>query len=290
MVTTSTELPSLAGIGDDFRGLIRDLTTNVTSALHVALIKEQEAACPDSNRTWAGPLPLPKLPTNSLLAPWKGICKERLAGSSQSCWQGPVSTHFFHYVSPLVGDVHVESQEPGLDSAVSSAVEAVLFHWLTSSDPQGRLLRARLMRVLSEVARVDAEQELDIDHGTPNKERPRLVLTNLFCTTTTNLSQTSDAPTQTAPKVDEEVVTSEEAAKLLHVSRTHINKLVEKGELGEVRKTEGGHRRILRSAVMAYKEKSKAGQFKGLEQMMAASAALGHYDDEMNNVPLRRKS
>lgn len=291
MVTTSTEFPGLAGIRDDFRGLIRDLSTNVTSALqHVALIKEQEAACPDENRTWAGPLPLPPLTVNTLWTPLNIASKQALAASSQSCWKEPQSSLFFHYVPRLLLE-HAESSEQGFDSAVSLAIETALLHWLTSNDTQGRLLRARLMRLLSEVARVDAEQELNVNHGAPNSESLRIFLTpTQFCPTVAPSPQTAVAAERPAPAADDEVVTSEEAAKLLHVSRTHVNKLVEKGELGEVRKTEGGHRRILRSAVMSYKEKSKASQLKGLEQMMAASAALGHYDDEMNNVPLRRKS
>lgn len=96
-------------------------------------------------------------------------------------------------------------------------------------------------------------------------------------------------PSQAAGGSDDDELTSEAAAKLLHVSRTHLNTLVESGALGEVRRTAGGHRRISKSAVLEYKEKSKARQAKGLDEMMEASRRLGLYDVELANIPVRRK-
>jgi len=87
---------------------------------------------------------------------------------------------------------------------------------------------------------------------------------------------------------EEEVVTSEEAAKLLHVSRTHVNSLVEAGKLGPVNVTQGGHRRISKAAVLSYKAASKHRQARGLAAMSVASQRLGLYNNEL--VGIRRKA
>jgi excisionase family DNA binding protein len=85
-------------------------------------------------------------------------------------------------------------------------------------------------------------------------------------------------------------LTSEEAARLLHVSRTHLNTLVDEGKFGEVRHTEGGHRRIPRAAVLAYRGKSKMTQTKGLDKMVEASGRMGLYDAELEGGPVRSKA
>ena len=84
-------------------------------------------------------------------------------------------------------------------------------------------------------------------------------------------------------------ITSEEAAKLLHVSRTHLNTLVDTGQLGEVRRTAGRHRRISKAAVLQYRAASKERQAKGLDAMAEASERLGLYDQELDGVPVRSK-
>jgi excisionase family DNA binding protein len=91
-----------------------------------------------------------------------------------------------------------------------------------------------------------------------------------------------------AAQGEEDVVTSEEAATLLHVSRTHINSLVEAGKLGPVSLTEGGHRRISKAAVLGYKAGSKQRQGQGLKMMTEASQRLGLYDNELAGI--RRKA
>jgi excisionase family DNA binding protein len=85
-----------------------------------------------------------------------------------------------------------------------------------------------------------------------------------------------------------EAVTSEEAAKLLHVSRTHINSLVDAGKLGPVSLTQGGHRRILKAAVLDYKPQGKRRQAQGLAAMAETSQRLGLYGDDLKGV--RRKT
>lgn len=64
-----------------------------------------------------------------------------------------------------------------------------------------------------------------------------------------------------------EEVTSEEAAELLHVSRNHVSSLVASGQLGGVRLTPDGHRRLSRASVLKYRAKSKAGQVKALDAL-----------------------
>jgi excisionase family DNA binding protein len=86
---------------------------------------------------------------------------------------------------------------------------------------------------------------------------------------------------------DDEELTSEAASKLLHVSRTHVNTLADSGVLGTVRRTDGGHRRISKAALLGYKALSQERQAKGLEAMAAASQKLGLYDDELTGLPVR---
>ncbi|MDB5999225.1 MAG: DNA-binding protein [Rhizobacter sp.] len=91
----------------------------------------------------------------------------------------------------------------------------------------------------------------------------------------------------TASADDTAELTSEAAAKLLHVSRTHLNTLVDTGQLGAVRRTAGGHRRISRADVLRYKAASKERQAKGLDAMVQATERLGLYDNELDG---RRRS
>lgn len=102
-----------------------------------------------------------------------------------------------------------------------------------------------------------------------------------------------DSPTEAlsgAPAEDDgEQLTSEVAARLLHVSRTHLNTLVDAGVLGEVSRTAGGHRRVSKAAVLAYKADSRSRQAKGLDAMAQASQRLGLYDDELAGVARRAK-
>lgn len=87
--------------------------------------------------------------------------------------------------------------------------------------------------------------------------------------------------------LEDDELTSEAAAKLLHVSRSHLNTLADSGALGEIRRTAGNHRRISRTALLDYKARSKERQAKGLDAMIEASQKLGLYDDELAGVPRR---
>lgn len=85
-----------------------------------------------------------------------------------------------------------------------------------------------------------------------------------------------------------ESLTTEEAAKLLSVSRTHVISLVQSQTLTASR-TSGGHRRISKAAVLAYKAEMKTRQSRGLDAMMAASADTGLYKAELEGIPRRAK-
>ncbi|HVZ46108.1 MAG TPA: helix-turn-helix domain-containing protein [Ramlibacter sp.] len=89
---------------------------------------------------------------------------------------------------------------------------------------------------------------------------------------------------------DDDHLTSEEAAELLHVSRSHVNTLADSGAFGDVIRTPGRHRRLARARVLAYREKSKQNQARGLEAMMAASKKAGLYDLELEGTRRRRKA
>ncbi|SFU26337.1 excisionase family DNA-binding protein [Paraburkholderia aspalathi] len=92
------------------------------------------------------------------------------------------------------------------------------------------------------------------------------------------------------PDSDHDAMTISEAAKLLHVSRTQLDTLIDEGKLDAVRYTQGGHRRIQRAALLAYKEEIKTTQKKGLNRMVEASECMGLYETELEELPVRRKS
>jgi excisionase family DNA binding protein len=96
----------------------------------------------------------------------------------------------------------------------------------------------------------------------------------------------AEAPASVRPKSagvrsDEPFLSLEEAAQLLHVSRTGINKLIDAGTLANIR-NEGPHRRVERSAVLTYKAESKARQAAGMATMVDATQRLGLYDAEVS--------
>lgn len=84
-------------------------------------------------------------------------------------------------------------------------------------------------------------------------------------------------------------LSTEEAAKLLHVSLKFVDELVEAGELVGAYQAQDGLRRIPRAIVSAYKEKSKAAQKKGLDQMIEASERMGLYDAEVEDLRIQPK-
>ncbi|MYM81804.1 excisionase family DNA-binding protein [Duganella sp. FT50W] len=85
-----------------------------------------------------------------------------------------------------------------------------------------------------------------------------------------------------------EDLTTEETAKFLSLSRSHVNSLVDANALPAIR-TSGGHRRVPKAALVEYKQNMKARQAMGLDAMAEASSAMGLYDGELDGIPSRHK-
>ncbi|REG15163.1 excisionase family DNA binding protein [Roseateles depolymerans] len=94
--------------------------------------------------------------------------------------------------------------------------------------------------------------------------------------------------TPACPANSSEEITSEAASRLLHVSRTHLNALADAGVLGPVRRTEGGHRRLVKAEVMRHLKEAQDRQLKGVQDMMSASDELGLYEDEAKALRPKR--
>ncbi|WP_147309993.1 helix-turn-helix domain-containing protein [Paraburkholderia sp. BL6669N2] len=87
----------------------------------------------------------------------------------------------------------------------------------------------------------------------------------------------------------DESLTIKEAAKLLFVSPAHFRTLLQKSDLAAIQETPESDVRVLRSAVLEYKEQMRARQKAGLKEMMDASERLGLYDQEIEGPPNHKK-
>lgn len=139
---------------------------------------------------------------------------------------------------------------------VSGSLEAEFKRELLRTAPDSRKRRALLAHVLTQVDALDALGEI---------------------------VQSQPVVQQTATS-DSDWLTSQEASRVLHVSRTHMNTLLDGGALGEIHRTAGGHRRVSKAAVLAYKEQSKQRQAAALNAMAEASQRLGLYSGELEGV------
>ncbi|WP_184294573.1 helix-turn-helix domain-containing protein [Roseateles terrae] len=152
-------------------------------------------------------------------------------------------------------------------SQMPTMLEQEFMARLLGNDPSARQHRAVLSHVLSaaEVQAVGAEFSPLRLPPPQSHERNRP-------------DEASTPPAADAEQAEE--LTSEAAAKLLHVSRTHLNTLADTGALGRIRRTEGGHRRLLKAHVLRYLAETQDRQLQGLDQMIAATDALGMYEEE----------
>ncbi len=73
---------------------------------------------------------------------------------------------------------------------------------------------------------------------------------------------------------DDEPMTTQEAADLLNVSRPHLVKLLETGQIPQLPKV-GRHRRVARSAVLKYKRARDAKRESTLKELAALSQRHG---------------
>jgi excisionase family DNA binding protein len=69
---------------------------------------------------------------------------------------------------------------------------------------------------------------------------------------------------------DNDALTTQEAADLLNVSRPHLVKLLETGQIPQLPKA-GRHRRVARAAVLKFKRKQEAQRVSALQTLAAIS-------------------
>lgn len=202
----------------------------------------------------------------------------------------------------LVSDspsVSVDGQvlDSGLHFALSGLAKDLAAHLITLVESQlagGKASRKTFEKVVT--AQVPALLERSfitsfLAAGTADRAR-RAVLAHLLSTAELRATVGAGAAMLSGAGVasgadEDDGLTSEAAAKLLHVSRTHLNSLADSGALGVVRRTDGGHRRISKAALLEYKNRSGERQSKGLDVMMVASQTRGLYEEELLGHPVR---
>ncbi|SEF35311.1 DNA binding domain-containing protein, excisionase family [Variovorax sp. NFACC28] len=176
----------------------------------------------------------------------------------------------------------------GLAAKLSSLVNAQLTAKKISPKAVEKVVAEKVPGLLEEafvtgllVSKAAAEQRAVLLHLLSTVQVQSLGLTEKA------LPRDSAASAGAREASEDDELTSEAAAKLLHVSRSHLNTLADSGALGEIRRTAGNHRRISKTALLEYKARSKERQGRGLDAMMAASQKLGLYDDELAGIPRR---
>ena len=168
----------------------------------------------------------------------------------------------------------------GVAQSVGEKLSATFTKWIRAGKSPKRAEMQKELAVALDAVLVDEFFVRLIDDGAPARQRRAALMALLSAAEFpgTKFSVIADDN-------DDELLTSEQAAELLHVSRTHVNKLMDSGVLRNVLKTEGGHRRVPRASVVAYKTQSKARQAKGMERMTEASRRLGLYEAELAGIP-----
>ncbi len=191
----------------------------------------------------------------------------------------------------VVGGLHVAFE--GLAKALVAKVNALIAQQLgrqAASKTIEQKVAAMMPVVLEQAFILDFLQD-----GQDSARHRRAILSHLLSAAelqnvggSASIAPLAGRPSKAAP-TDAEELTSEAASKLLHVSRTHLNTLVDTGQLGDVRRTAGGHRRVSKAAVLQYKAASKDRQAKGLDAMVKTTERLGLYDNELDGIPVRSK-
>lgn len=85
--------------------------------------------------------------------------------------------------------------------------------------------------------------------------------------------------------VSDSLLTTQQAADLLGVSRPTVVKLIDTGQLPSSRP--GRHRRLRLQDVLAYRDRRRENRVRGLSEMVRISDDMGLYDDE-SEMPIRR--
>lgn len=166
----------------------------------------------------------------------------------------------------------------GMAQSVGERLSVALAKWIRT---RKTLKRAEIQKELAVALNTVLADEFLLrlaNDGEPARQRRAAVMALLSAV------EFPGATFSVIAREDDELLTSEQAAALLHVSRTHVNKLMDSGALRNVLRTEGGHRRVPKASVVAYKTKSMARQAKGMERMTAASHRLGLYEAELAGI------
>jgi excisionase family DNA binding protein len=167
-----------------------------------------------------------------------------------------------------------------LAAQIADVVRSLTGRMLEDTSASKKVARGASAQQLVKQAMNSIVQSLLVDDAVA--QRQRTILAQLLLTANLLNSGANESLQALAlgGEVGDPLLSSEEAAKLLHVSRTHINMLIDSGKLGQITRTEGGHRRIARTAVLKYKAESKLRRARGVNAMVEATERLGLYDAE----------
>jgi excisionase family DNA binding protein len=167
-----------------------------------------------------------------------------------------------------------------LAAQIADVVRSLTGRMLEDTSASKKVARGASAQQLVKQAMNSIVQSLLVDDAVA--QRQRTILAQLLLTANLLKSGANESLQALAlgGEVGDPLLSSEEAAKLLHVSRTHINMLIDSGKLGQITRTEGGHRRIARTAVLKYKAESKLRRARGVNAMVEATERLGLYDAE----------
>jgi len=167
-----------------------------------------------------------------------------------------------------------------LAAQIADVVRSLTGRMLEDTSASKKAARGASAQQLVKQAMNSIVQSLLVDDAVA--QRQRTILAQLLLTANLLKSGANESSQALAlgGEVGDPLLSSEEAAKLLHVSRTHINMLIDSGKLGQITRTEGGHRRIARTVVLKYKAESKLRRARGVNAMVAATERLGLYDAE----------
>jgi len=87
------------------------------------------------------------------------------------------------------------------------------------------------------------------------------------------------------PLGEDRMLSTEDVAKILNMSRPYVAKLADSGKLGDVQRTEGGQRRISAAAAENYRKERQIQSRKSLDELAAISQDLGLYSTPGKSSP-----
>lgn len=186
---------------------------------------------------------------------------------SSDAWREVLEAHFSE-AQLLILWTKLPRQKPGSEVALS--------------DEQKRSVAGEMWTLVHKIV---AEVGAALTVSTPEAQRLRWKLIQDFAKVELKLQGRGEA---SAPPDDEKMLTTAQAAEVLGYSRPHVSMLVDQGRLEGAVTSVGGHRRIPRASVMAYKKAHASG---GSADYKQAARDAGIYDipDEVYVRKLERK-